>query len=134
METTKTLKHTDWNRVSCLVSWRSARLCALFAGSPGGVDAGGQAASGSVGKIETESASVILVVSSSRPNQYTANHCVHMVVISRRVLTAAPLQCANTPKRGLCARIAAAAVCVNTEGFAVDAPCVVAVVFVTTVE
>ena len=91
-------------------------------------------ASGSVDEIEMASAILILVVSSGRPNQYTANHSVSTVGTSQRAPTAALPQCANTTKRFLSARNAEAAASVNTIGFAVDAPCAVAETFAGTVD
>ena len=87
-------------------------------------------ASGSVDEIEMQ----ILVVSSGRPKQYTANHSVSTVGTSRHAPTAALLQCANTTKKFFSVRNVAAAVCANTIGFAVDAPSAVAVPFAGTVD
>jgi hypothetical protein len=82
-----------------------------------------------VDKIE-----MILVVSSGRPNQYTANPSVNTVDTSRRVPPAALLQCANTTKGFLSARSVAAAVYASTVGFEADAPSAVALPFAGTVE
>ncbi len=84
-------------------------------------------ASGSVDKI--------LVVSSGRPKQYMANHrSVSTAGTSRRAPTVALLQCANTTKRFLSAKIVVAAGSANTVGFAADAPSAVAVPHAGTVE
>ena len=87
-------------------------------------------ASGSVDKIE-----IILVVSSGHPKEYMANHrSVSTAGTSRRAPTVALLQCANTTKRFLSAKIVAAAVFLYTAGFAADAPSAVPVPLAGTVE